>query len=92
MLSALFTAGVILTHHWGYVSAVGSALLFGISSTLNKIALAKVNPTVIAGMVYFIGGIVLFAVHVSPLRNKILKIFETPGTEAKFSRRDFLVS
>ena len=32
-----------MTHHWGYVSAVASALLFGISSTLNKIALENVN-------------------------------------------------
>ena len=84
----LFTAREILTHHWGYVSAIGSALLFGISSTLNKIALADVNPTAIAGMVYFVGGIVLLAVHVLPLRKKILKIFETPGTEANFSKRD----
>jgi len=78
-----------MTHHWGYVSAVASALLFGISSTLNKIALENVHPTVIAGMIYFIGGIFLFGVHFSPLSKKILALFESPEIEPKITTRDF---
>jgi drug/metabolite transporter (DMT)-like permease len=41
-----------MSHHWGYVAAVVSAILFGVSSTINKIALENVNPTVIAGLIY----------------------------------------
>jgi drug/metabolite transporter (DMT)-like permease len=53
-----------MTHHWGYVGAFTSAVLFGISSTLNKIALENVHPLVIAGMIYFVGGILLLhAMH-----------------------------
>jgi drug/metabolite transporter (DMT)-like permease len=52
-----------MSHHWGYVAAVVSAILFGVSSTLNKIALENVNPTVIAGMIYLVAGVFLFAVH-----------------------------
>jgi drug/metabolite transporter (DMT)-like permease len=80
-----------LTHHWGYVSAVASALLFGISSTLNKIALENVNPTVIAGMIYFIGGIFLFGIHFSPLSKKILALFESPEIEPKITAKDFRI-
>jgi len=78
-----------LTHHWGYVSAVASALLFGTSSTLNKIALEDVHPTVIAGMIYFIGGILLFGIHFSPLSKRILALFEGPEIEPKIATKDF---
>ncbi len=79
-----------MTHHWGYVGAVASAVLFGVSSTLNKIALENVNPLLIAGMIYFIGGILLFGVHLSPLHRKILSLFETPTeTETKISKKDY---
>ena len=40
-----------VSHHWGYVGAVISAILFGVSSTFNKIALENVNPTAVAGMI-----------------------------------------
>jgi drug/metabolite transporter (DMT)-like permease len=71
------------------VSAVASALLFGISSTLNKVALEDVNPTVIAGMIYFIGGVFLFGIHFSPLSKKILALFESPEIESKITTKDF---
>jgi len=59
------------------MSAAASALLFGISSTLNKIALEDVYPTVVAGMIYFLGGVFLFGIHFSPLSKKILALFES---------------
>jgi len=71
------------------VSAVASALLFGTSSTLNKIALENVHPTVIAGMIYFIGGVFLFGIHFSPLSKKILALFESPEIEPKITTKDF---
>ena len=80
-----------MTHHWGYVSAVVSAVLFGINSTLNKITLQNVHPTVVAGMIYFIGGVFLFGIHASPLCKRILALFETPESETKIASRDFRI-
>ena len=80
-----------MSHHWGYVAAVVSAILFGISSTLNKIALENVNPTVVAGMIYFVAGILLFAVHLSPLCPKILSKLDSSETETKITKRDFRI-
>ena len=80
-----------MSHHWGYVSAVVSAILFGLGSTLNKIALENVNPTVIAGMIYFVAGVFLFTIHLSPLCKKILTKFDTSETETKITKRDLKV-
>jgi len=73
------------------VSAVASALLFGTSSTLNKIVLEDVHPTVIAGMIYFIGGVFLFGIHFSPLSKKILALFESPEIESNIATRDLAI-
>ncbi len=78
-----------MSHHWGYVAAVISAILFGVSSTFNKIALEEANPTVIAGMIYFVAGILLFIVHVTPLCNKILSKLDSPDTETKITKKDY---
>jgi drug/metabolite transporter (DMT)-like permease len=77
-----------VSHHWGYVSVIASAVLFGISSTLNKLALQNVSPTLVAGMIYFIGGVFLFIIHFTPLSDRILSMIATPGTEDKISRKD----
>src|SRR4030066_1735970 len=79
--------GSLMSHHWGYVGAVVSAILFGVSSTLNKIALENVNPTVIAGLIYFVAGVFLFVVHLSPLCKKILITLDTSETETKITKR-----
>ena len=78
-----------MSHHWGYVGAVLSAILFGISSTFNKITLENVNPTVIAGMIYFVAGVFLFAIHLTPLSKKILTKLDTPQTEQKITNKDY---
>ncbi|UCD96873.1 MAG: DMT family transporter [Candidatus Bathyarchaeota archaeon] len=79
-----------MTHHWGYVGAIASAVLFGVSSTLNKLALEDVNPLVVAGSVYFIGGLLLFGIHLSPLHKRLLTLFETPTeTETVISKKDY---
>jgi drug/metabolite transporter (DMT)-like permease len=70
------------------MSAIASAVLFGLSSTLNKIALENVNPTIVAGIIYFAGGIFLFVIHFSPLSEKILALFESPEIEVKITKRD----
>lgn len=80
-----------MTRNWGYVSAVASAASFGISSVLNKIALQNVHPTVVAGMIYFIGGVFLLGLRVTPLGGRILSLLETSGTEREISARDFRI-
>jgi drug/metabolite transporter (DMT)-like permease len=77
-----------LSHHWGYVAAIASAILFGVSSTLNKITLENVNPTVVAGFIYFVAGVFLFALHLTPWCPKILAKLDTEETEAKITKRD----
>lgn len=79
-----------MTHHWGYAGAIASAVLFGVSSTLNKIALENVHPLVVAGMIYFVGGVLLFGIHRSPFHRRIISLFETPTeTETRIQRRDY---
>jgi len=81
-----------MTHHWGYVGAVAAAVLFGLSSTLNKIALADVHPLVVAGLIYFIAGVFLFVVRLSPLHEVILGWLETPTkVEPTMEGRDYVV-
>lgn len=78
-----------MSHHWGYVGALASAVLFGVSSTFNKITLENVNPTVIAGMIYVVAGVFLFAVHFAPVSKKILTKLDTPQTEQKITKKDY---
>jgi drug/metabolite transporter (DMT)-like permease len=67
---------------------VVSAVLFGVNSTLNKIALEDVNPTIIAGMIYFVAGVFLFAIHLTPLCKKILTALGSSETETKITSKD----
>jgi len=81
-----------MTHHWGYVGTIASALLFGLGTTLNKLALTEVNPTVVAGLIYIFAGLFLAAIRFSPLRRKVMKLIKTPTkSEKKFCRRDIAV-
>lgn len=81
-----------MTHHWGYLGAIASSILFGMTATLNKIALENVDPLIVAGLIYFIAGIILLCIRFSPLQKLILSIMETPTkTEDAIMRRDYLV-
>jgi len=81
-----------MTHHWGYVGAVSAAVLFGLSSTLNKIILVEVHPLVVAGLIYFIAGVFLFVVRFSPLHAIILSWLETPTkVEPTMEKKDYAV-
>jgi len=81
-----------MTRHWGYVGAITSAIFFGMAATLNKIILEDIHPLIVAGLIYFIAGIVLLCVRLSPLQNLVLSIMETPTkTETVIGRRDFKV-
>jgi drug/metabolite transporter (DMT)-like permease len=78
-----------VSHHWGYVAAVISAILFGVSSTFNKIALEDVNPTVVAGSIYFVAGVLLFVFHLTPLSNKLLSKLDSPETERTIMHKEY---
>jgi drug/metabolite transporter (DMT)-like permease len=81
-----------MTHHWGYIGAVTAALLFGLSSTLNKIVLGDIHPTVVAGAVYLVAGIVLSIIKYTPINNLILSLLETPTeTEDIITSRDYRI-
>jgi len=81
-----------MTHHWGYVGAVASAVLFGLGATFNKIVLTTVPPIVVAGIVYLFAGIALSIVRFSPLRRRVMRLLSTPTkTDKKFCRKDALV-
>lgn len=73
------------------MSAVVSAILFGASSAFNKIALENVNPTAVAGMTYFVAGVLLFGLHLTPLCGKILKKLDSSETETKITSKDFKI-
>lgn len=81
-----------MTHHWGYVGAIASALLFGVGTTLNKLALFSVNPTVVAGLIYLFAGLALAVVRFSTIRTRVMRLIKTPTkTETKFCRKDIAV-
>lgn len=78
-----------MTHHWGYMSAIFSALIFGIGATLNKIALADIHPTIAAGLVYLFAGLALSIVRLPPLRNYVMSALQTSTkTETKLVKKD----
>lgn len=81
-----------MSHHWGYVGAVTATVLFGISTTFNKIVLEDVHPLVVVGSIYLIAGIVLFIVRCSPLKIKILQLLKTPTkTEISITKKDYII-
>ncbi len=50
------------------------------------------NPLIVAGMIYFIAGVLLLAFHFSPVHKKILSLFKTPTqTETKLLTRDYKI-
>lgn len=81
-----------MSHHWGYVSVLAAAVLFGISTTLNKIALADVHPLIVAGAIYFVAGITLTVARIlPPLHRKILSLLETPTeAEPQITMKDYV--
>jgi len=81
-----------MTHHWGYLGATTASLLFGISVTLNKIVLQDIHPLLVAGLIYFVAGILLLIIRCSPLRLQILALLETPTkTETTMTMKDYKV-
>jgi drug/metabolite transporter (DMT)-like permease len=72
-----------MSHHWGYVAALCSALLFGVSTTVNKILLESVSPLTIASLTYVIGGIFLGTVNFLPKKASLVTRFKLPSSAAR---------
>jgi drug/metabolite transporter (DMT)-like permease len=81
-----------MTHHWGYIGAILSALFFAISSTFNKIVLGELHPILVASFVYIIAGTALGIIRISPVNKRILLLLETPTlTEDKIHLKDYFI-
>jgi drug/metabolite transporter (DMT)-like permease len=72
-----------MSHHWGYLLALCSAILFGVSTTVNKILLSSVAPLTIASMTYVIGGIFLATVSFVPRKASIVSWLKLPSNPTK---------
>lgn len=63
-----FRLGIILTHHWGYLAAGLSAIFYSVSYALNKLFLVKVEPLLLAGIVYLASGLYLISLRLLPAK------------------------
>jgi len=80
-----------MSHHWGYVAVVFSALLFGIGITLYKMLLGSASPLVIAAVTYLAGGLFLACAGLLPGSAKVVSWLKLPtSTKTRFARRDIV--
>jgi drug/metabolite transporter (DMT)-like permease len=78
-----------MSHHWGYVAILCSALLFGVSTTVNKILLESVSPLMIASLTYIIAGIFLGTVNFLPEKASLVSRLKLPSsTRTEPARKD----
>jgi drug/metabolite transporter (DMT)-like permease len=57
-----------MTHHWGYVAAVASAISYGLSHSLNKRLLGGLEPIYLAALIYTVSGLYLYCIALLPGR------------------------
>jgi drug/metabolite transporter (DMT)-like permease len=77
---------------WGYLSAIGATLFFGISATLNKIMLQEMHPIAIAALTYTIAGVFLFTLRQSPLKERVLNVLNHENESENFiNRKDYII-
>jgi drug/metabolite transporter (DMT)-like permease len=55
-----------MSHHWGYVAILCSAILFGVSTTVDKMLLESVSPLMIASVTYIVAGLFLGTLNFLP--------------------------
>jgi len=53
-----------MSHHWGYMSALLAAMLFGIGNVISKILLNDLHPLLVAGLIYLVSGVFLVAIRI----------------------------
>lgn len=57
-----------MTHHWSYLAAGLSAIIYSISYALNKLLLVEIEPLLLAGILYLALGLYLLILRVFPAR------------------------
>ncbi len=57
-----------MTHHWGYLAAGLSAIIYSISYALNKLLLIDIEPLLLAGILYLASGLYLLILRLFPAR------------------------
>lgn len=53
-----------MSHHWGYISALLAAILFGTGNVISKILLNDLHPLLVAGLIYLVSGVFLVAIRI----------------------------
>lgn len=79
-----------MRHFWGYLSILTATVLLGLWTTFGKILLNYLDPVVISGLVYAIGGGFLFFLRFSPLNNRITALLNKDTyVESFISRKEY---
>ncbi|MFQ5951350.1 MAG: DMT family transporter [Candidatus Geothermarchaeales archaeon] len=81
-----------MTREWGYAAGITSALLFGISTTFNKIVLGTLHPMAVTALIYLTGGLVLIVFRglFSPLETAVRSKTRNHVKE-RFTGRDYVI-
>ncbi len=80
-----------MSHHWGYVAVLFSALLFGVGITLCKMLLGSASPLVVAAVTYLAGGLFLACADLLPGSAKVASRLKLPTSrKTRFARRDIV--
>ena len=67
-----------MSHHWGYVAVLFSAVLFGVSTTVNKVLLESFSPLMIASVTYIVAGLFLGAATLLPQKAGVVARLKIP--------------
>ncbi len=78
-----------MANNQGYINALLAALLFGISTTLNKLVLKDTSPLLAAGLIYLSAGILLYIIRFTPFSKNLLERFKIKFEEKKLSKNDW---
>ena len=71
-----------MSHHWGYVAVLFSAVLFGVSTTVNKMLLESFSPLMIASVTYIVAGLFLGAATILPKKARLFTWLKLPSSAA----------
>ncbi|WP_455285979.1 DMT family transporter [[Eubacterium] cellulosolvens] len=81
-----------MSHHWGYVAVLFSALLFGVGITLCKMLLGSASPLVVAAVTNLAGGLFLACAGLLPGSAKVASWLKLPTSrKTRFGRRDIVI-
>lgn len=70
-----------MSHHLGYVAILCSAILFGVSTTVNKMLLESVSPLMIASVTYIVAGLFLGTMNFLPGKASLASWLRLPSNK-----------